>query len=129
MEEATLEAAPVLDEKLVDFDVTVKGKEAKEDNCTAPQGHCFGSDGGTGIKAKDKVPKKQGGDFKAVTLSVDKQTVQDTNYYSKCQYCGKYFFDETEAEKLAKEERRYQCVWPDGTIIDVRTNQPYEIKK
>lgn len=57
-------------------------------DCTSSAGHCYGSDGGTGVKVK--VAQGNGGEVQAWTLSQDKSQVIDKYFYSRCQYCLKY---------------------------------------
>ena len=61
-----------------------------QDNCDFPQGHCYGSDGGTGIPDKDKVATGRGGNVEAWTLSADSKTILEKASYLKCQFCQKY---------------------------------------
>lgn len=63
-----------------------------QDTCDFPQGHCFGSDGGTGIPLKDKVLKGRGGDQEVWKLSADKSQILAKQQYFKCQYCQKYVY-------------------------------------
>lgn len=60
-------------------------------NCTHPAGHCFGSNGGSGIPENLKVAEGQGGEFRVQKLSVDKSRIEEDAYYSRCQYCLKYY--------------------------------------
>lgn len=72
-------------------------------NCTHPAGHCFGSDGGSGIPDNLKVPKGQGGEFRVQQLSLDKTKIEENAYYDRCQYCSKYLFVETKQQRDEKE--------------------------
>lgn len=63
--------------------------------CTHPAGHCYGSDGGSGIPKELKVTKDRGGDFEVWELSTDKETVKTKEVYNRCQYCLKYAYKET----------------------------------
>ena len=71
-------------------------------DCTHPAGHCYGSDGGSGIPDNLKVPTGQGGEFEVWKLSPDKQTLLEDAYYNRCQYCQKFTFIETKADRDAK---------------------------
>lgn len=70
--------------------------------CTHPAGHCFGSDGGSGIPHNLKVAKGRGGEFEVMKLSHDKEKVEEDAYYARCQYCLKYTFLETKADRDEK---------------------------
>lgn len=65
-----------------------------EGDCTHPAGHCFGSDGGSGIPEELKVPTDRGGEKEVWTLSINKKQVLKKEIYSICQYCLKYTFKE-----------------------------------
>lgn len=60
--------------------------------CTHPAGHCFGSDGGSGIPDNLKVAEGRGGEFEVWKLSTDKETVETKEIYERCQYCQKYSY-------------------------------------
>lgn len=70
--------------------------------CTHPAGHCYGSDGGSGIPQNQKVPEGQGGEFRVQKLSADKQVLEEDAYYNKCQFCGKYAYVESKEQRDAK---------------------------
>lgn len=57
--------------------------------CTHPAGHCYGSDGGSGIPENLKVAEGQGGEVEVWQLDSKKETVEKMEIYNKCQYCGK----------------------------------------
>ena len=59
--------------------------------CTHPAGHCYGSDGGSGIPDNLKVAVGRGGSGKVWRLSPNKQTILERLVYVKCQYCEKYY--------------------------------------
>lgn len=59
--------------------------------CTHPAGHCFGSDGGSGIPKELKVEKGRGGEFEVNKLSQDKNNILKKYNSERCQYCLKYF--------------------------------------
>lgn len=79
-----------LDIKLID-DITLCDS-GDVSNCTHPAGHCFGSDGGSGIPENLKVPPGQGGDQEVWTLNAQKNKILNKAVYEKCQYCGKFNF-------------------------------------
>lgn len=56
-------------------------------------GHCYGSDGGSGIPSNFKVLAGRGGDFEVWELSQNKQTVLRRMIFSRCQYCQKYYYN------------------------------------
>ena len=57
--------------------------------CTHPAGHCYGSDGGSGIPANLKVAPGRGGEFEVWTLDAIKEKVEKQEIYERCQYCQK----------------------------------------
>ena len=59
-------------------------------NCTSPAGHCFGSDGGTGIPVDLKVLPGRGGTFEAYQLNEIKTAIIKKYKVERCQYCQKY---------------------------------------
>ena len=61
-------------------------------NCTSPAGHCFGSDGGSGIPANLKVAPGRGGEQEVWILSTDKNKVEKREVYERCQYCLRYSY-------------------------------------
>src|SRR3990167_3643412 len=61
-------------------------------NCTHPAGHCFGSDGGSGIPDNLKVAPGRGGEQEVWTLSTDKTKVDKKEIYNRCQYCQKLHY-------------------------------------
>ena len=73
-------------------DITLVESEGSS-NCTSPAGHCFGSDGGSGIPANLKVAPGRGGDHEVWTLSANKNKVEKKEIYSRCQYCLKYSYN------------------------------------
>lgn len=68
-------------------------------DCTHPAGHCYGSDGGSGIPDNLKVPTGRGGEFRVQKLSLDRETLLEDAYYNKCQFCGKYSYVESKEER------------------------------
>ena len=71
-------------------------------DCAHPAGHCYGSDGGSGIPDNLKVAKDRGGEFRVQELSADKTKLLEDAYYLRCQYCQKYTYVETYAERETK---------------------------
>mgnify|MGYP001563042721 CR=1 FL=1 len=67
--------------------------------CTHPAGHCFGSDGGSGIPENLKVPTGRGGEKEVWTLDALKEKVEAKEIYLECQYCGKMSFSHIKDEK------------------------------
>ena len=67
--------------------------------CTHPAGHCYGSDGGSGIPENLKVEKGRGGEFEVATLSLDKEIIEKTEIYERCQYCLKFNYSRDKDEK------------------------------
>lgn len=65
-------------------------KEGESSNCNSPAGHCFGSDGGSGIPANLKVAEGRGGEFEVWQLDSNKEVVEKKEIYERCQYCLKY---------------------------------------
>ena len=92
-----------IDKDAVDKDPIVLTDNGDVSNCTHPAGHCFGSDGGSGIPANLKVLEGQGGEFRVQALSADKTKIEEDAYYIKCQYCGKMHFLETKVQRDEKE--------------------------
>ena len=58
-------------------------------NCTSLGGHCYGSDGGSGIPKDQKVAEGRGGEQEVWTLSADKLSIDKQEIYARCQYCLK----------------------------------------
>lgn len=93
--------APIkLTEGVLDYD-TIKGKLINNPLtgeeigfCTHPAGHCFGSDGGTGIPENLKVAPGRGGEFEVWKLSATKLSILAKYRVEKCQYCLKYYVSE-----------------------------------
>ena len=69
---------------------TVDKKDVVFGVCTHPAGHCYGSDGGSGIPANLKVLPGQGGSKEVWELSTNKSAILSKAVYNKCQYCCKY---------------------------------------
>ena len=68
-------------------------------NCTHPAGHCFGSDGGSGIPANLKVAEGRGGEQEICKLNAQKTKILTKAVYEKCQYCGKYNYVKDKEEQ------------------------------
>lgn len=60
--------------------------------CNHPSGHCYGSDGGSGIPDNLKVEKGRGGEKEVWTLDVKKEKIEKVDIYNQCQYCLKYSY-------------------------------------
>lgn len=58
-------------------------------DCTHPAGHCYGSDGGSGIPANLKVAPGRGGDVEVWQLDSLKEVIEKKEIYERCQYCLK----------------------------------------
>ena len=69
--------------------VTLTEGDEEVSNCTVPYGHCFGSDGGSGIPKDLKVAEGRGGDQEVWTLNAAKTQILIKATYSRCQYCLK----------------------------------------
>jgi len=67
-------------------------------NCTAPQGHCFGSDGGSGIPENMKVAPGREGEQEVWTLSPNRNKIDKKEVYNRCQYCLKYSYSYEKTE-------------------------------
>ena len=89
----------IIEKDAIDKDTIELCDKGDVSNCTHPAGHCFGSDGGSGIPANLKVAEGQGGTFRVQQLSADKTKLEEDSYYEKCQYCGKYNFSKKYEEK------------------------------
>lgn len=63
-----------------------------QDICDFSWGHCFGLDGGSGIPNNLKVIEGRGGTFEVWTLNTGGTKVIAKEYYSRCQYCLKYYY-------------------------------------
>ena len=75
---------------ILDFDTIQLTDDGSVSNCTHPAGHCFGSDGGSGIPTNLKVAKDRGGEFEVWKLSTNKNKVETKYRTERCQYCLKY---------------------------------------
>lgn len=67
-------------------------------DCTHPAGHCYGSDGGSGIAKELQVAPGRGGIVKAWLLDQTKTVVLQKAIYAQCQYCLKATFVEEEIQ-------------------------------
>lgn len=66
-------------------------------DCTHPAGHCFGSDGGSGISRNLRVAPGRGGTKEVWELDQTRTQLLSKAFYHQCQYCLTYFYaDETE---------------------------------
>lgn len=94
---------PKLDSVIIPKDVKLSNEvEMCDDggvsNCTHPAGHCFGSDGGSGIPENMKVEPGKGGEQEVWTLDPSGNTVLKQEIYEKCQFCGKVNYVGTKEE-------------------------------
>ena len=80
-----------------------KGKDIEEiknsfiiddEPCSHPAGHCYGSDGGSGIPENLKVATGRGGSEVVWELNNDKSQVLGKYNYLRCQYCMKYRYQD-----------------------------------
>ena len=71
--------------------------------CTHPAGHCFGSDGGSGIPDNLKVAPGRGGEQRVWKLDVAGNNVVEDEWYERCQYCLKCNFIETNEEREKRQ--------------------------
>ena len=69
--------------------ITLIQGENEPSNCTSPAGHCFGSDGGSGIPENLKVAPGRGGEQEVWTLDAKGETIGKKEIYERCQYCLK----------------------------------------
>lgn len=76
-----------------------------EGDCTHPAGHCYGSDGGSGIPENLKVPEGQGGSKEVWELDSKKEAIINKAIYSTCQYCGKFTYAGEKAEEIKEESK------------------------
>lgn len=81
----------LLPTNIFDFE-TIESNLAEDNLCTHPAGHCYGSDGGSGIPDNLKVPKGQGGTIEVWELDALKANILSKANYSKCQYDGSYIY-------------------------------------
>ena len=89
-----------LPQETSDFDDIKNNIIGDNTACIHPAGHCYGSDGGSGIAENLKVPKDQGGNKEVYTLDSKKETIINKAVYLKCQYCGRFLYaGESKAEE------------------------------
>ena len=62
------------------------------DNCDFPQGHCFGNDGGTGVKVSDRVARNRGGIHEVWTIDATGNIILAKELYVRCQFCQKFVY-------------------------------------
>lgn len=99
----SLELFTNMDKEKVKLEEGVLDKETIETGvCTHPAGHCYGSDGGSGIPENLKVAPGGGGTKEVWALDSKKEVVESKEVYLKCQYCGKLEFSyiKDESEKI-----------------------------
>ena len=82
----------VLAKDVIDKEIVVLVEKDGASNCTSPAGHCFGSDGGSGIPENLKVAEGRGGEVEVWTLDAKKEVVETKEVYNRCQYCLKLDF-------------------------------------
>jgi hypothetical protein len=81
---------------------SLDGSKIDKGECTHPAGHCYGSDGGSGIEENQKVDEGRGGEFRVLTLDDTKTQIVEDAYYNRCQYCQKYSYAESKEERDKK---------------------------
>ncbi len=69
--------------------ITVIDPGANPSDCLRQPGHCFGSDGGSGVSNDLKVTPGQGGEQEVWTLDPLGLKVTKKELYHMCQYCQK----------------------------------------
>lgn len=72
---------------------SIKNALAVDGNCTHLAGHCYGSDGGSGIPSNLKVTSGRGGNYEVWKITGN--TIDAKEMYTQCQYCLKYLYVET----------------------------------
>ena len=65
--------------------------DEEEKACTHPAGHCFGSDGGSGIPELLKIATGRGGEFDMDKLSANKKDILASYKAERCQYCQLFY--------------------------------------
>lgn len=78
----------------IDKDTITETDRGDVSNCTSIQGHCYGSEGGTGVPEGLRVREGRGGEYRVQKLSTDRERLEEDAYYVRCQYCLKYSFVE-----------------------------------
>ena len=73
---------------IVPQDIKTKDK-IDTGECIHPAGHCYGSDGGSGIPDNLKVATGRGGEQEVWTLDTKGETIEKKEIYERCQYCLK----------------------------------------
>ena len=71
--------------------------------CTHPAGHCFGSDGGSGVPENLKVAPGRGGEREVWELDNKKENIIKKEIYNACQFCLKYTFSHIKDEEKTIE--------------------------
>ena len=62
--------------------------------CTHPAGHCFGSDGGSGIPSNLKVAPGRGETIEVWRLDKNKTKIQSKWMAERCQYCLRLYVNQ-----------------------------------
>ena len=88
----------ILPTEIKDYE-TIKSSIIVGGDCTHPAGHCYGSDGGSGIPVNLKVAEGQGGSVEVWQLDAKKEVIESKEIYIKCQYCLKLLFVGIKDEK------------------------------
>ena len=83
-------ATIILGPRVLDYASVVLTDNGDVSNCTSPAGHCFGSDGGTGIPPELKVSLGRGGKSEIWKLNLQKSKILNKYRAEACQYCLKY---------------------------------------
>jgi len=84
---------------VLDFD-SIIDMVAWDGNCTHPAGHCYGSDGGSGIPENLKVPPGRGGEFEVWQLNKQKTDVLRRLITLRCQYCERYYLSHDKVDVI-----------------------------
>lgn len=72
-----------IEKNAIDKEDIIECDKGDVSNCTHPAGHCFGSDGGSGIPENLKVPTGRGGEFRVQKLSADKTVLEEDAIYER----------------------------------------------
>lgn len=96
--------ALALPSDVLDFEGLQLTDNGDVSNCTHPAGHCFGSDGGSGIPQNLKVAPGRGGSKEVWTLNSQKTKVLKKEIYERCQYCLRYHFSRNVQEITQNQE-------------------------
>ena len=72
--------------------------------CTHPSGHCFGSDGGSGVPDNLKVSSGRGGEKEVWELDAKKEKINKKEIYNQCQFCLKYTYVKDKDETVQTDQ-------------------------